>query len=122
MRIPKLLQTLMEARRLVEGVGAGSPVGKEQAEADGLEDTGNGTDSDGVERALLGDDLGDDLNVVRDDIATCEDGMTYGGSSGGHEDQGAEVSSALVGEGTGSVDQSTNTVCLEGRADNGATP
>jgi hypothetical protein len=70
MRIPKLLQTLMETRRLVEGVGAGSPVGEEQAEADGLEDTGNGTDSDGVKRALLGNDLGDDLDVVRKHIAS----------------------------------------------------
>jgi hypothetical protein len=68
MRIPKLLQTLMRTRRLVEGVGAGSPVGEEQAEADSLEDTGNGTDSDGVKRALLGNDLGDDLDVVRKHI------------------------------------------------------
>ncbi|KAH3904991.1 hypothetical protein HBH56_225910 [Parastagonospora nodorum] len=37
----------------IEGVGAGSPVGKEQAKANGLEHTGNGTDSDGVKRALL---------------------------------------------------------------------
>jgi hypothetical protein len=48
--------------------------------------------------------------------------MTYGRSSGSEEDQGAEVSSALVGKGAGSVDQSTNTVRLDGRADNGATP
>jgi len=48
--------------------------------------------------------------------------MTYRRSSGSHEDQRAEVSSALVGQGTGSVDQSTNTVCLDSRADNGATP
>jgi len=65
MRIPKRLQTLTITRRLVEGVGAGSPVGEEQAEADGLENTGNGTDSDGVKRALLGEDLGDDLDNVR---------------------------------------------------------
>ena len=48
--------------------------------------------------------------------------MTYGRSSGSEEDQGAEVSSALVGEGAGGVDQSTNTVRLDGSADNGATP
>jgi hypothetical protein len=122
MRIPKLLQALGRVRRLVEGVGAGSPVGEEQAEADGLEDTGNGTDSDGVKRTLLGDDLGDDLHDIRNGIVTCEDGMTYRRSSGSHEDQGAEVSSALVGEGTSSIDESTNTVCLDGRANNGATP
>ncbi len=48
--------------------------------------------------------------------------MTYRGSSRSEEDQRAEVSSALVGEGTGGVDESTNTVRLDGRADNGATP
>ncbi len=48
--------------------------------------------------------------------------MTYGRSSGSEEDQRAEVSSALVGKGAGSVDESTNTVRLDGRADNGATP
>ena len=46
---------------LVEGVGAGSPVGEEQAEADSLEDAGNSADGDGVHGTLLGDDLGDDL-------------------------------------------------------------
>ena len=63
MRIPKLLYHY-GARRLVEGVGAGSPVGEEQAEADGLEDTGNGADGNGVERALLSENLGDDLDSV----------------------------------------------------------
>ena len=51
-----------------------------------------------------------------------EYGMTYGRSSGSEEDQRAEVSSALVGEGAGGVDESTNTVRLDGRADDGATP
>ena len=48
--------------------------------------------------------------------------MTYGRSSGSEEDQRAEVSSTLVGESAGSVDESTNTVRLNGRADDGATP
>jgi hypothetical protein len=52
------------SRRLLEGVGAGSPVGEEQAEADSLEDTSNSTDGDGVKRTLLGQDLGDDLVIV----------------------------------------------------------
>jgi hypothetical protein len=69
MRIPKRLQTLMRMRRLVEGVGAGSPVGEEQAKANGLEHAGNGTDSDGVKRALLSEDLGDDLDIVRLEIS-----------------------------------------------------
>jgi hypothetical protein len=64
MRNPKLPYTLLMARRLVEGVGAGSPVGEEQAEADGLEDTGNGADGNGVKRTLLGEDLGDNLDRV----------------------------------------------------------
>jgi hypothetical protein len=48
--------------------------------------------------------------------------MTYRRSSSSHEDQRAEVSSTLVGKSTSSVDQSTDTVCLDSRADNGATP
>jgi hypothetical protein len=48
--------------------------------------------------------------------------MTYRGSGGSEEDQGTEVSGTLVGESSGSVDQSTDTVGLDTRADNGATP
>lgn len=48
--------------------------------------------------------------------------QTYGRSGGSEEDEGSEVSSAGVGEGAGRVDQSTNTVGLDGRADQGATP
>lgn len=47
--------------RLVEWVGSSTPVCKEHAETDGLEDTGQDTDGDGVEGALLSDNLGDDL-------------------------------------------------------------
>lgn len=64
MRMPKRL-TAYRAIRLVEGVGAGSPVGEEQAEADSLEDAGNSADGNGVERALLSKDLGDNLMAVR---------------------------------------------------------
>lgn len=49
------------SEHLLEGVGAGAPVGEEQGETDGLEDTGNSADGDGVKRALLGKNLGDDL-------------------------------------------------------------
>ena len=52
------------SRRLLEGVGAGSPVGEEHAEADGLEDTGKSTDGDGVKGTLLGQDLGEDLVMI----------------------------------------------------------
>lgn len=41
--------------------GAGAPVGQEHAEADGLEDAGKSADGDGVERALLGQYLSDEL-------------------------------------------------------------
>lgn len=51
---------------LVEGVGAGSPVGEEHGETDGLSDAGSSTDGDGVQGTLLGDDLGDDLWEVSD--------------------------------------------------------
>lgn len=48
---------------LVEWVGSGAPVCEEQAEADSLEDTGQDTNSDGVKRALLSNDLGNDLEI-----------------------------------------------------------
>ena len=50
--------------RLVEWVGSSAPVCEEQAEADGLEDAGQNTDSDSVERSLLSDDSGNDLKIV----------------------------------------------------------
>lgn len=46
---------------LLEGVGAGAPVGEEDAEADSLEDAGKSTDGDGVEGTLLSDDLCNEL-------------------------------------------------------------
>jgi len=48
--------------------------------------------------------------------------ITYGRSRAGEEDQGAEVSSALVAEGASGVDESTNTVRLHSGADEGGTP
>lgn len=47
---------------------------------------------------------------------------TYGRSGAGEEDQGAEVSSALVGKSASGVDEGTDTVRLDGRADEGSTP
>lgn len=46
---------------LVERVGAGAPPDEEHGQTDGLEHAGKGADGDGVERALLGEDLGDEL-------------------------------------------------------------
>jgi hypothetical protein len=108
------------SRRLVEGVGAGSPVGEEERETDGLHTAGESTDGNGVERALLGEDLGDNLTLLT--TISRLDMMTYRRSSRGEEDQRAEVSSALVGEGTSGIDESTDTVGLDGGADERATP
>ena len=52
------------AKYLVEWVGAGSPIGEEQAKADSLKDTSQGADSDGIEWTLLCEDLRDELRVV----------------------------------------------------------
>lgn len=46
---------------LVEWVGAGAPPGQEQRQADGLEDACKSANGNGVKRALLGEDLGDEL-------------------------------------------------------------
>ena len=47
---------------------------------------------------------------------------TYGRSRAGEEDQAAEVGGALVGESASGVDEGTDTVGLDGRADEGGTP
>ena len=52
---------LAAAGSLVKGVGAGSPVGEEQAQANSLEDAGQSADGNGVEWAPLREDLRDEL-------------------------------------------------------------
>jgi hypothetical protein len=47
---------------------------------------------------------------------------TYRRSRAGEEDQAAEVGGALVGESASGVDEGTNTVRLDGRADEGSSP
>ena len=42
----------------------GAPVGEEEGETDGLKDAANGTDGNGVKRALLGENLGNDLDNI----------------------------------------------------------
>jgi hypothetical protein len=49
---------------LVEGVGASSPPGQEQAETDGLEYPGYSTHGNGIKRSLLGEDLADELLIA----------------------------------------------------------
>lgn len=51
----------IQTDHLVERVGSCSPVGKEHAEADSLEDAADKGDGDGVHWAFLGDNLCDDL-------------------------------------------------------------
>lgn len=57
-----VLPHLLETSRL-EWVGAGSPPGEEEGQADGLEDAGEGANGNSVQRALLGGDLSDELGV-----------------------------------------------------------
>lgn len=49
-------------------------------------------------------------------------GQTYTGSSSGGKDETAEVGGALVGQSTGSVDKSSDTVRLETSADKRGAP
>lgn len=49
---------------LVEWVGAGAPVCKEEGQADGLEDAAENTDGDDIKRTLLVGDLGDELEFM----------------------------------------------------------
>lgn len=47
---------------------------------------------------------------------------TYAWSGASEEDQAAEVGSALVAEGASGIDQSSNTVRLDGATDQGRSP
>jgi len=78
---------------LLEWVGVGSPPCEEEGETNSLEYAGNGTNGNGIKRTLLGKDLGDER---------------WGRA--GEEDQRSQIGGSLVGESTGSIDQSTNTV------------
>lgn len=68
---------------LVEGVGASSPPGEEQAEADGLEHSAHGADGNGIKGPLLGEDLTDELfmackrlvNEVKQEKSACRENI-----------------------------------------------
>lgn len=124
--LPWLLHTravrLLEASRL-EWVGAGAPVGQEEGQADGLEAAGEGTDSDGVEWALLSEDLGDELrNVSTLSAMMSYLVLTYRWGRGRSEDEGSEVGGTLVAQSAGGIDEGTDTVRLDGGADERSTP
>ena len=59
--LPNMSDGFLDSSNLVEGVGAGAPVCEEDAQANGLKDAGKSADGNGVKRALLGEDLGDEL-------------------------------------------------------------
>lgn len=60
--IEEILSFDCPAHPLREGVCAGSPPGKRQAQANGLEQPGNRTNTNLLKRTLLGNDVGDKLN------------------------------------------------------------
>jgi hypothetical protein len=57
----QLQTSKLEARPLLERVGVGSPPCKEERKADGLKDTSKSTNSNGIKRTLLSEDLSDEL-------------------------------------------------------------
>ncbi len=115
--------TIPQTSCLVEWVGAGAPPGHEHGETDSLEDAGQGADSDGVERALLSGDLGDELcTTLARNSSVVRIVFTHRWSRAGEEDQATEVCSALVAERAGGVDERTHTVRLDGGADEGCAP
>lgn len=116
------VQVIPNTQRLVEWVGSCAPVGEEQAQANSLEDAGNNTNGNGIHWSLLSDNLGDDLYHVSilESMPECRKTYTWG--SRGKEDQASQVGSTLVAEGSGGINQSGNTVGLDGRANERGTP
>ena len=108
--------------RLVEWVGSGAPVCEEHAEADSLEQAGQNTNGNSVERSLFSDNAGEELENVSVVIGLKGESRTYTWSSGSHEDQGTEVSGTLIAESTGGIDEGGNTVGLDTRSDERCTP
>ena len=103
--------------RLVEWVGPGAPVCEEHAETDSLEQAGQNTNGNSVKRSLLSDNTSNDLEDVSTQKTGDLMGRTYTWSSRGEEDQGTEVRSTLVAEGTGGIDESGDTIGLDTGSD-----
>jgi len=102
---PFSIYTIAMSSDLLEWVGASAPPGKEERKTDSLEDTSKSADGNCVQWSLLSDDLSNERR-----------------SRASEENQGAEVGSTLVAESASSIDQSTNTVGLDGRANKGSSP
>ena len=88
---------------LVEWVGAGSPPGEEQAQANGLEDAGKSSDSNSIERAFFREYLRDKLitnsvllTLIKPPVPKKTNGMTYRWCGTGHENQASQVGSTLI--------------------------
>jgi hypothetical protein len=107
---------------LVEWVRACAPPGHKHCQTDSLEDASKSANSDGVEWALLGDDLGDELCNRLGRCASDTARLSYRWSRAGEEDQATQVCGALVAEGAGGIDERTHTVRLDGGASEGGTP
>ena len=101
-----------------------TPPGHEHGKTDGLEDTCEGADGDGVEGTLLGENLGDELRrkSVLPLNCICKSVKSHRWRGAGEEDQRAEVRSTLVAKRASGIDEGTNTVRLDGRPDEGGTP
>lgn len=117
--------------RLFEGVSPRSPPGEEQRLANCLEQLLRDRDTNCVERSSLGEDLGEILEAAVSVSASSNSeglrrsrmrGKTHNRSRGCHEDQTAQIGSALVTQSTGSVDESADTIGLQGRADERGAP
>jgi hypothetical protein len=61
---PAVFAHIHPISRLVEWVGSGAPVCEEHAETDGLKQAGQNTNCNGVERSLLRNNTGNDLENV----------------------------------------------------------
>lgn len=89
----------------VQRAGSGTPPGHEDGKTDSLKELGQNADADSLQRTPLNQQLADEC-----------------GSAGRGEDESAEVGSALVAESASGVDESTDTVGLEGGTDESAAP
>lgn len=68
------------AHRLLEGVGAGTPPGEEGGETDSLDELAEQGDADGVDRALLDEGLGDELQTRLSDCGLGHGLFVMGGA------------------------------------------
>ena len=119
---PTHVAMFSRTRRLVEWVGTGSPPGKEQTQANCLEYTSEGANGNGVHGTSLSENLRDNLFLpLASSIFNVYD-ATYTRCRAGHEDQATEISGSLVAQGPCGVDESSDTVRLDGAANDGGTP